>query len=169
MKQIWTPEKVNIFNSSVDEMIIKLPPNQAIAFTDGAYSQNKNKAGYGVVLFTQWNKETYDKVCRWNTQSHKEIIKLHNVAAECEAVKFAVQKAIEKGIQKITIFYDYEGILKWLTKEWGTNTNYTENYVDEMTLYSQQIKMGFVKVKSHVRIIYNELADEIATNALLKP
>ena len=164
MKQIWTPEKVNIFNASVDEMITKLPPNQAIAFTDGAYSQNKNKAGYGVVLFTQWNK-----VFRWDTQSHKEIIKLHNVAAECEAVKFAVQKAIEKGIQKITIFYDYEGILKWLTKEWGTNTNYTENYVDEMTLYSQQIKMGFVKVKSHVGIIYNELADEIATNALLKP
>lgn len=84
-------------------------------------------------------------------------------------MKFAVQKAIEKGIQKITIFYDYEGILKWLTKEWGTNTNYTESYVDEMTLYSQQIKMGFVKVKSHVGIIYNELADEIATNALLKP
>ena len=144
-------------------------PYQAVAFTDGAYSQNKNKGGYGVVLFTQWNKETYDKVFRWNTQSHKEIIKLHNVAAECEAVKFAVQKAIEKGIQKITIFYDYEGILKWLTKEWGTNTNYTESYVDEMTLYSQQIKMGFVKVKSHVGIIYNELADEIATNALLKP
>ena len=128
-----------------------------------------NKAGYGVVLFTQWNKETYDKVFRWNTQSHKEIIKLHNVAAECEAVKFAVQKAIEKGIQKITIFYDYEGILKWLTKEWGANTNYTENYVDEMTRYSKQIKMGFVKVKSHVGIIYNELADEVATNALLKP
>lgn len=169
MKQIWTPEKVNIFNASVDEMITKLPPNQAIAFTDGAYSQNKNKAGYGVVLFTQGNKELYDKVFRWNTQSHKEIIKLHNVAAECEAVKFAVQKAIEKGIQKITIFYDYEGILKWLTKEWGTNTNYTENYVDEMTLYSKQIKMGFVKVKSHVGIIYNELADEVATNALLKP
>ena len=50
MKQIWTPEKVNIFNASVDEMIIKLPPNQAIAFTDGAYSQNKNKAGYGVII-----------------------------------------------------------------------------------------------------------------------
>ena len=169
MKQIWTPEKVNIFNASVDEMITNLPPNQAIAFTDGAYSQNKNKAGYGIVLFTKNNQETYDKVFRWSTQSHKEIIKLHNVAAECEAVKFAVQKAIEKSIQKITIFYDYEGILKWLTREWGTNTDYTEHYLDEMILYSQQIKMGFVKVKSHVGIIYNELADEIATNALLKP
>ena len=169
MKEIWTPEKVNIFNASVDEMIIKLPPNQAIAFTDGAYSQNKNKAGYGVVLFTQNNKEMYNKTFRWNTQSHKEIIKMHNVAAECEAVKFAVQKTIEKNIQKITIFYDYEGILKWLNHEWGTNTDYTEKYVDIMIQYSKQIKMGFVKVKSHVGIIYNELADEIATNALLKP
>ena len=168
MKQIWTPEKVNIFNASVDEMIIKLPPNQAIAFTDGAYSQNKNKAGYGVVLFTQWNKETYDKVFRWNTQSHKEIIKLHNVAAECEAVKFTVQKAIEKNLQKITIFYDYEGILKWLTREWNANQEYTKDYVNTMLLYSKQIQIGFVKVKSHCGITYNELADEIATNALLK-
>jgi ribonuclease HI len=169
MKQIWTPEKVNIFNASVDEMITKLPPNQAIAFTDGAYSQNKNKAGYGVVLFTQWNKETYDKVFRWNTQSHKEIIKLHNVGAECEAVKFIVKKAIEKNLQKITIFYDYEGILKWITREWNANQEYTKDYVNTMLLYSKQIQIGFVKVKSHCGIIYNELADEIATNALLKP
>ena len=169
MKQIWTPEKVNIFNASVDEMISNLMLNQAIVFTDGAYSQNKNKAGYGVVFFTQEGKEIYDKVFRWDTQSHKEIIKLHNVAAECEAVKLAVQKAIEKDIQKITIFYDYEGILRWLTKEWGTNTDYTEKYVDIMTQYSNRINMGFVKVKSHIGITYNELADKIATNALLKP
>ena len=54
-------------------------------------------------------------------------------------------------------------------KRMGNKYKFTENYVDEMTLYSQQIKMGFVKVKSHVGITYNELADEIATNALLKP
>ena len=42
-------------------MINGLNPYQAITFTDGAYSQNKNKCGYGVVLFTQGNKETYDK------------------------------------------------------------------------------------------------------------
>lgn len=91
---------MNIFNDSVDKMISGLNPYQAIAFTDGAYSQNKNKGGYGIVLFTQDNKETYDKVFRWDTQSHKEIIKLHNVAAECEAVKFVVKKAIEKNLQK---------------------------------------------------------------------
>ena len=169
IKEIWTPEKINIFNNSVDEMIANLSQNQAIAFTDGAYSQNKNKGGYGVVLFTQNNKEIFDKVFRWETQSHKQIIKLHNVGAECEAVKFIVGKAIEKNIQKITIFYDYEGIYKWLSHEWKTNNEYTKNYVTIMTQYSKQIKIGFVKVKSHVGIIYNELADEIATNALLKP
>lgn len=99
-------------------MINSLNPYQAIAFTDGAYSQSKNKGGYGVVLFTQGSKETYDKVFRWKTQSHQQIIKFHNVGAECEAVKFIVKKAIEKNLQKITIFYDYEGILKWITREW---------------------------------------------------
>ncbi|HAU87526.1 MAG TPA: hypothetical protein DCW90_19170, partial [Lachnospiraceae bacterium] len=57
IKEIWNSEKVNIFNNSVDEMIHKLPLNQAIAFTDGAYSQTKNKGGYGVALFTKNNKE----------------------------------------------------------------------------------------------------------------
>lgn len=150
-------------------MIHKLPLNQAIAFTDGAYSQTKNKGGYGVVLFTKSNKEIYDKAFRWSTQSHKQIIKLHNVGAECEAVKFIVGKAIEKNIQKITMFYDYEGICKWLSREWKANNEYTKNYINVMMQYSQQIKIGFVKVKSHVGIIYNELADKIATNALLKP
>ena len=150
-------------------MINGLNSYQAVAFTDGAYSQNKNKGGYGVVLFTQGSKEIYDKVFRWKTQSHQQIIKLHNVGAECEAVKFIVKRAIEKNLQKITIFYDYEGILKWLTREWNANQEYTKDYVNTMLLYSKQIQIGFVKVKSHCGIIYNELADEIATNALLKP
>lgn len=79
-------------------------PYQAVAFTDGAYSQNKNKGGYGVVLFTHGNKETYDKVFRWETLSHQQIIKLHNVGAECEAIKFVVKKAIEKNLQKSLYF-----------------------------------------------------------------
>lgn len=169
MKTVWTPEYINIFNEAVNKRIINLGDNQAIAFTDGAYSQKNKIGGYGVVLFTQGNKEIYDKVFRWKTQSHQQIIKFHNVGAECEAVKFIVKRAIEKNLQKITIFYDYEGILKWLTREWNANQEYTKDYVNTMLLYSKQIQIGFVKVKSHCGITYNELADEIATNALLKP
>lgn len=150
-------------------MIPKLPPKQAIAFTDAAYSKNKNRSSFGVVLFTSEGKEIYDKVFRWENESHKEIIKLHNVAAECEAALFAVKKSIEKGIKRLTIFYDYEGILKWLNKSWVANTTYSQNYVKAMTKYSKHVIIGFSKVKSHIGIIYNELADEIATNALLKP
>lgn len=128
MSKIWTPEEVNIFNAKVDDMVTALPSNQAITFTDGAYSRKLNKSGYGVVMFTP-EKETYYKSFSYSKQSHKEIIKLCNVGAECEAVKFAVNKAIEKGMGKITIFYDYEGILKWLTKEWVANKKYTEEYV----------------------------------------
>ena len=71
-------------------------------------------------------------------------------------------------MKKITIFYDYEGIYKWLSKDWSTNKKYTEEYVDIMTSYSNKITIGFVKVKSHVGIYYNELADKLATNVLLK-
>lgn len=167
MAKIWTSEDINIFNAKIDYMIANLPPHQAIAFTDGAYSRKSNKSGYGVVLFAP-QKETYYKSFFYQKQSHKEIINLCNVGAECEAVKFAVSKAIEKEIKKITIFYDYEGIYKWLSHDWTANKKYTEKYVDVMTSYSKLIQIGFVKVKSHIGIYYNELADELATNALLK-
>lgn len=167
MNEIWTPEYVNIYNDKIDNMISNLPSNQAIAFTDGAYSRNLNKSGYGVVLFSPY-KETYYKSFSFKKNSQREIVKLCNVGAECEAVKFAVSKAIEKGMKKITIFYDYEGIYKWLSKDWSTNKKYTEEYVDIMTSYSNKITIGFVKVKSHVGIYYNELADKLATNVLLK-
>lgn len=167
MTTIWTPEYVNIYNHKIDNMISNLIPNYAIAFTDGAYSKKLNKSGYGVVLFSP-NKETYYKSFSYKSNSQREIVKLCNVGAECEAVKFAVKKAIEKGMAKITIFYDYEGIYKWLSKEWNTNKDYTEEYVDVMTSYSKKIIIGFVKVKSHIGIYYNELADKLANNVLLK-
>ena len=168
MSKIWTPEEVNIFNDKVDHIIANLPSNRSIAFTDGAYSRKLNKSAYGVVLFAQ-DKETYYKSFSYDKKSHKEIIDLCNVGAECEAVKFAVHKTIEKHMSKITIFYDYEGILKWLTYEWTAQKKYTEEYVNIMTKFSKEIVIGFVKVKSHIGIYYNELADKLATNALLKP
>lgn len=169
MKVLWTAEYVNIFNESVNKRITNLGDNQAIAFTDGAYSQKNRKGGYGIVFITQGNIQYYNKTFNYNKQSHKSILNLHNVGTECEAVKFAVKQAIEMNMEKITIYYDYEGICKWLTHEWDANKNYTEEYVKVMTLYSKKIEIGFVKVKSHIGIIYNELADKIAVNALLKP
>ena len=140
--------------------------SSAIAFTDGTYKDFKS--GYGIVFFTKENKETFYKSFNKNIASHKEILKLHSVGAECEAVKFAVQKAIEEKLKKITIYYDYEGILKWLTREWIPSNIYTEGYLDTMIKYSKQIKIGFVKVPSHIGIYYNELADKIAKSTLNK-
>lgn len=165
----WTLEKVKTFNEYIDKEIINLSSDAAIAFTDGSYSQVKRKGGYGIVLFTQNNKQLHDKVFRWGTQSHKKILKSCNVGTECEAVKFIIKELIDKKLRQITIYYDYEGIEKWITREWNTNTKYTENYVRIMQEYLKQIDVKFIKVKSHIGIKYNELADKIATNALLKP
>lgn len=169
IKKKWTLERVKTFNEYIDKQILQLPLNSAIAFTDGSYSKSKNKGGYGIVLFVQNNTYLYDRVFRWNTQSHKEILKSHNVGTECEAVKFIIKESINKRLRKITIYYDYEGIEKWITREWNTNTKYTENYVRIIQGYLKQIEVEFIKVKSHIGIRYNELADKLAMNALLKP
>ena len=166
MKRIITSEEIELKNQYIQYKIDILDDSSAIAFTDGTYKNYKS--GYGIVFFTKDNKEIFYKSFNQKIQSHKEILKLHSVGAECEAAKYAVQKAIDYKLNQITIYYDYEGILKWLNHEWIPSNTYTEEYLDIMAKYSKQIKIGFVKVPSHIGIYYNELADKIAKSTLNK-
>ena len=166
MNTIWTPEMVNIYNNNIEQYITNLSSNHTVAFTDGSYDKKLNASAYGIVMFMP-EPVYYSKRFYKTRHSHKLIIKLGNVGAECEAVIFAVKQAIEHGFKKITIFYDFEGIYKWLSYDWVANKTYTENYVDTMTQYSKLIEIAFIKVKSHVGIYYNDLADKLA-NDLLK-
>lgn len=168
MKRIWSLKDTELINLRIEYEINNLKNGEAIAFTDGSYSKNLNKSAYGVVMFAP-KKEIYCKSFSYSKQSHRPVLKLCSVGAECEAVKFAIKKSIEKGMSSLSIYYDYDGIYKLISREWMANNDYTERYVDEVLEYSKEINLRFNKIKSHKGITYNELADSIAASALFKP
>lgn len=149
-------------------MIQNLDDYSSIAFTDGSYSNESKKGGYGVILLTNKSELHFLKNFNKNKTYHLEVLNLHSVGIECEAVKRAIQEAIHLNKKKITIFYDYEGIEKWINHEWNLSSNYANNYYDSIIKFSKQISISFIKVKSHSGIYYNELVDSLAKSALNK-
>ena len=81
-------------------------------------------------------------------------------------IKKIEKKAVELKMDKITIFYDYQGIESWANGDWKTNNNLTKNYKKFIDEIKSQIDINFVKVKGHSNDTYNDMADELAKEAL---
>ena len=160
--------KINLYNEKIKNMIQNLDDCSSIAFTDGSYSNKSRKGGYGVILLTNKSEFHFLKSFNSSKYSHSEILKLHSVGLECEAVKRAIQEAINLNKQNISIFYDYEGIEKWINHEWNLSSNYANDYYDSIIKFSKQISISFNKIKSHSGIYYNDLVDRLAKSALNK-
>ena len=149
-------------------MIKNLDEHSSIAFTDGSYNNKNQRGGYGVILLTNTEKFYFIKSFDINKQNHREILNLHSVGTECEAVKRAIYESIILNKKNISIYYDYDGIEKWINHEWDLSTNYADTYYDYIIKSSKQISIKFNKIKSHSGIYFNELADKLAKSALNK-
>ena len=79
---------------------------------------------------------------------------------------FAVQFALKNGFSKIEIRYDYEGIEKWVTGAWKSKTDLTQKYSERMRQWAQVVAIEFTKVPAHVGVFFNEMADELAKDAV---
>lgn len=160
-------EKENIedVNVSILKDIENLKENQVIAFVDGSYSHDvkgSEKYSFGAVLITKDSK-----INLYKAYVNKEYMESRQVAGEVEGVKQAINWAINNKKEEIIIFYDYEGIEKWVTQEWKTEKKVAIDYINFINKKSNLIKIQFRHVKAHSGITYNEQADELAKKALL--
>ena len=149
--------QINNSNPKIDQ----LKNNEMIAYVDGSYDSNTNYYSYGVVTFFNGNKSSFS-----DKDNSKNTIKMQNVAGELEGAKFALNKALENNASKLYLYYDYEGIEKWCTGEWETNTTGTRKYKNFYDNIKNKIDVTFIKVKAHTGNKYNEEADSLAKNAL---
>lgn len=162
---IGEEDGIDDINKEIQTEIDNLESGQVIAFIDGSYSPDadgKEKYGFGAIIFT---KES--EVNLFRAYVNTDYMDSRNVAGEIEGVRQSILWAIENGKKEIIIYYDYEGIEKWTTKEWRANIKLTKEYSKFYDEKSKLIKIKFKHTKAHSGIIYNERADELAKRSLL--
>lgn len=128
-----------------------------IAYVDGSYNKNTQTYGSGVIILDENNKE--HRFHSFGTQYSQ----YWNVAGEVESAILAIKKAKELNCTELVIYHDYEGIGNWPNGYWKTKNDYTRNYVDFVK--SCGLKISFIHVKGHSGNKYNELVDDIASEA----
>ena len=132
-----------------------------VAYVDGSFKQSTNEYSFGVVLLVD-GKEYYFK----KSFPSDELSSMRNVAGEIKGAGFIILYCLNRGINKLTIYHDYEGISKWYQNEWKANLFGTKKYQEFANEVKGQIDVNFVKVKSHSNDYYNDLADKLAKEAL---
>ena len=140
-----------------------LAPGQLITYVDGSYEHSMLKYAFGCVFLMPEGTIYVEN----GSGSNSESAKLRNVTGEMLGSMFAVRWAIKNGFRSVEIRYDYEGVEKWVTGAWKSKTELTQKYADAMRRWSSQIQISFTKVAAHSNVYFNEVADQLAKQALI--
>lgn len=132
-----------------------------VAYVDGSFKEETNEYSFGVVLLMDGKEYHFKK-----SFPSDELSSMRNVAGEIKGAGFIILYCLNRGINKLTIYHDYEGISKWYQNEWKANLYGTKKYQEFANEVRNQIDVSFVKVKSHSNDHYNDLADRLAKDAL---
>ena len=130
-------------------------------YVDGSYNVATGEFSYGVVVLLDGKEITLSEKF-----DDEELAAMRNVAGEIKGAEAAMQYAMDHGMKKIAIYHDYEGIAKWCTGEWKTNKEGTKAYKAFYEAASRQVEITFVKVTGHSGDKYNDMADQLAKEAL---
>lgn len=130
-------------------------------YVDGSYNSATEEFSYGMVVLTENGEEKYNE--KFNDS---ELAAMHNVAGEIKGAEAAMQYAIDHQISEIEIYHDYEGIARWCLGQWKTNREGTKAYKAFYDEASRQVRIRFVKVTGHSNDKYNDMADQLAKEAL---
>ncbi len=131
------------------------------AYVDGSYDAATGRYAYGIVLLNETEEYHLNGV-----GENPEAASMRNVAGELSGAMRAMKYALEHGFSKLVIFHDYEGIAKWANDEWKTNQDCTQKYKLYCLGVQGKLNLSFQKVAAHTGNYYNELADELAKQAL---
>ena len=135
----------------------------SLAFVDGSYNAKTNTYGWGGFLVDKFGK----KHILQGFGEEPELAKMRNVAGEILGASAAIQTALKLGMEKLTIYYDYEGVEKWVTGKWRTQKKGTMDYAAlGKSAMKSGLKLYFKHVKAHSGVPFNEEADNLAKKSV---
>lgn len=163
-KSFTSKDEAKIFLDETNNILINQHENsndtKLSVYVDGSYSKSQKRSGYGCVFVEN------EKIIHKISKEVKVEEDLWNVSAEIEGVLGAVEWSIQNGYKNLTIYHDYIGLSHWMDGTWKAKKNTTRQYVDKMNKLSANIKLKFIKVKAHSNDLLNDLADELAKQAI---
>ena len=133
----------------------------AAAYVDGSYNVTTGEYSCGVVFLYEGKEETIAQ-----KGEDEELAQMRNVAGEILGSQLAMELAVKRGIRKIKIYHDYQGIASWCLGEWKTNKEGTKAYKKYYDSVQDKLQVTFVKVKGHSGDHYNDMADELAKSVI---
>lgn len=132
------------------------------AYVDGSFDKHQKRYSYGVVMLKDGRVLTTLN----NADNDPKYAESYQIAGECFGCLNAIKWAKQNGYKRILLHYDYMGIEMWATGKWRAKKTVSQDYVSYYRKISNGIEVEFVKVKAHTGIEFNELADQLAKEAL---
>ena len=132
----------------------------AVAYVDGSYDNKHKLYSYGCVIFRG------DSTYTLNSVDFSEDAKTRNVAGELTGARKAIEWCLNHDIQNLILYHDYIGIQMFADHEWEGKTPLTESYQKFIDSVRDKITIQFCKCTAHTGIRYNEMADQLAKDAI---
>lgn len=143
-----------------------LENNYVVAFTDGSHNINTKISSYGIHLTIPNGKGLYTEEEVSSRVKTSRFEGSNNIIGEVFGVINALEWCLKNDIDKISIYCDYEGLIKWGNNEWKTKSDISKYYYSKLSEYKVMLDVKFTWVRGHSNIRQNENADILAKNAL---
>lgn len=142
----------------------RLNAGEVVAFVNGSFNQSKRIYSYGVCILTPQTQITKPvELCEKG--SDEKYVDLGSVAGKILGVHNAVDWAWKNDFSTISIFYDYDGIGKWVNEEWRAKNELSKFYKSYIEEKRELLQINFIKV-SGSNNKYNDRASVLAKAAI---